>query len=67
MGENMAILTKEKLNEKLREYYENQLGALDTDVWCEQPAANVWVFKRGDRYVALRAHILTGEVKEFVE
>lgn len=67
MGEKMNILTKEKLNEKLQEYYAANYGESSTDVWYEQPAANVWVFKRGEKYIALRAHILTGKVKEFVE
>ena len=67
MGEKMNILTKEKLNEKLQEYYATNYGESSTDVWYEQPAANVWDFKRGEKYIALRAHILTGKVKEFVE
>ena len=61
------ILTKEELNQKLHAYYVEHFGEADTDVWCEQPAVNVWVFKRENKYISLKAHILSGEVEEFVE
>ena len=63
----MNILTKEELYKKLHDYYVEHYGEKDTDEWFDQPAVNVWVFKRGDKYISLKAHILTGEVEEFVE
>lgn len=61
------MLTKEKLNESLSEYYKNHYGERDTDIWYEQPAVNVWVFGRDGKIITLKSHILTGEVEEFVE
>ena len=63
----MRILTKDELNKKLYEYYLEHFGAEETDEWYEQPAVNVWVFRRDDKYISLKAHILTGEVEEFTE
>ena len=63
----MKILTKEELNKKLYEYYIKNYTEKDTDEWFEQPAVNVWVFKRDDKYISLKAHILSGEVEEFIE
>ena len=37
----MAILEKEELEKRLREYYVSVCGERETDVWYEQPAANV--------------------------
>lgn len=63
----MPILSKEKLAEKLYEYYLEKYGEKDTDEFFEQPALNVWVFKRDGKYISLKAHILTGEVEEYIE
>ena len=63
----MKILTKEQFNEKLYEYYVEHYGERDTDIWFEQPAVNVWVFKRDGKYISLKSHILTGEVEVLVE
>lgn len=63
----MGILTKEDFNERLYEYYVEHYGKRDTDVWFEQPAVNVWTFKRDDRYISLKSHILTGDVTEHIE
>ena len=63
----MRILTKDELNKKLYEYYLEHYGDKETDEWYEQPAVNVWVFRRDDKYISLKAHILTGEVEEFTE
>ena len=67
VGEKMDILTKEELNNKLYQYYAEHYGDKDTDVWYDQPAVNVWTFKRDDKYISLKAHILTGEVEETVQ
>lgn len=61
------MLTKEKLNESLTEFYKKRYGERDTDIWYEQPAVNVWVFGRDNKIITLKSHILTGEVEEFVE
>lgn len=67
-GERMAeILTKEKLNECLYKYYKEKYGESETDVWYEQPAANVWVFRRRDKFISLKCHILNGTVTEYIE
>ena len=63
----MEILKKNELNDKLYEYYISHYGEQESDVWYEQPAANVWVFKRGQKIVTLKSHILTGDVSETVE
>ena len=67
MGEKMGILTKNELNKKLYEYYEEHYGERDSDEWFEPPATNVWIFKRDNKYISLKAHILSGEVEESVE
>lgn len=60
----MKILTKAQIEQCLSEYYIAQYGERDTDVWYDQPAANVWVFGRDGKIIALKCHILTGEVSE---
>ena len=61
------ILSKEELNNKLHEYYVTHYGENDTDEWFDQPAANVWVFKRNNKFISLKAHIISGNVEEFIE
>lgn len=61
------ILTKEELDECLRKYYEERFGEEEPEEWFEQPALNVRCFKQNGKYISLKAHILTGEVEEFVE
>ncbi len=63
----MKILTKEELNAKLCDYYKTHYGEKETDVFYDKPAVNVCVFKRDNKYISLKAHILTGEVEEFIE
>ena len=63
----MNVLDKEMYVRKLREYYVNNYGEKETDIWYEQPAVNVWVFERDNDIVTLKSHILTGEVTEQVE
>ena len=61
------ILEKEEINSFLKNYYIEKFGERDTDIWFEQPAVNVWLFKRDNKYIALKCHILNGEVTEHVE
>ena len=63
----MKILTKEQLANRLYEYYVEHYGECDTDEWFEQPANNVWLFKRDGKYISLKSHIITGKVTETVE
>lgn len=63
----MAILEKQVFNEKLYNYYTENYGENDTDIWFEQPAVNVWVFRRDNKIITLKSHILTGEVEESTE
>lgn len=61
------ILTKEELTAHLHAYYIENYGEKDTDIWYEQPAANVWLFGREGKYITLKCHILTGKVEELTE
>lgn len=63
----MGILTKDEFNKLLYEYYMTHYGEKNTDIWLEQPAVNVWVFKRDNKYISLKSHIITGEIEEYVE
>ena len=63
----MGILKKEEFAAALHDYYVEHYGEQETDEWFEQPAVNVWVFRRGDTFVTLKSHILTGEVTEKTE
>lgn len=63
----MKILTKEQLANYLYEYYKENYGEEETDVWYEQPAVNVWVFGRNNKIITLKCHILNGEVTEKTE
>ena len=61
------ILTKEEFDACLHKYYAEHYGERETDVWFEQPAVNVWAFKRDNLYITLKSHILTGDVEEHLE
>lgn len=63
----MAILMKEELSNKLYAFYVEHYGERDTDEWFEQPAVNVWIFKRDGKFICLKAHILSGEIEESIE
>ena len=58
------ILSKQDLQEKLFKYYEKHFGKKDTDRWFESAALNVIMFEREGKIIALKCHILTGEVTE---
>ena len=60
----MSIFDKERFAKNLREYYLENYGEKETDVWYEQPAVNVWVFGRDGKIITLKSHIFTGEVTE---
>ncbi len=63
----MKILTREQLDGHLRDYYLEHYGERDTDQWYDRPAANVWLFAREGTLIALKCHILTGEVTAHAE
>lgn len=63
----MEILTKEQLGNNLYEYYKENYGEKETDVWYEQPSLNVWVFGRDEKIITLKCHILNGKVTEKIE
>lgn len=63
----MKLFDKEKHTKSLREYYVNNYGENENDIWFEQPAVNVLVFKRGDNYITLKSDILTYHVTESVD
>ena len=60
----MGMLTKAQIEQCLCEYYKEHYGECDTDLWYDQPAANVWVFGRNGKIITLKCHILTGAVTE---
>ena len=39
------------------------MGELETNIWYEQPATNVWLFERNGKLITLKCHILTGKVE----
>lgn len=59
----MRILEKQEINKFLYDFYKENYGELETDQWFEQPAVNVWVFKRDGKIITLKCHILTGKVE----
>lgn len=63
----MGLLTKKEFNEYLYKYYTEHFGEKETDIWYNQPAINVWVFSRDEKYITLKSHIITGEVTEKIE
>ena len=62
----MPILKQEEFEKILYEYYVNNYGEKDTDIWFEPPAVNVCTFKRDGKYITLKSHILNGEVEEHI-
>ena len=61
------IFDKELYANKLYNYYVEQYGEKETDIWYEQPAVNVWEFGRDNKIITLKSDVRTGEVEEFVE
>ena len=62
----MGILKREEFNKILLDYYIDNFGESDSDIWFEQPAVNVWVFGRDNKIISLKSHVLTGEIEEFI-
>lgn len=58
------ILSKQGIQEKLLTYYKEQFCKRDTDRWFESAALNVIMFEREGKIIALKCHVLTGEVTE---
>ncbi|MBE6989034.1 MAG: hypothetical protein E7432_09725 [Ruminococcaceae bacterium] len=63
----MPLLPKAEFNRILEEYYLEHYGKDENDIWMEKPAVNVVTFRRGDRFISLKSHIITGEVEEIIE
>ncbi|MBR6513715.1 MAG: hypothetical protein IKT46_02655 [Clostridia bacterium] len=63
----MEILSKEELEKKLFEYYITHYGPRKTDILYDPCALNVRSFKRGDSYITLKCHIITGKVTEHIK
>ena len=61
------MLTKVQIEQCLTQYYKENCGVNNADVWYEQPATNVWMFRRDGKIITLKCHILTGMVTEMVE
>ena len=58
----MAIIDKNIISLRLHEYYKEHYGELDSDIWFEKPAVNVWVFKREDQIITRKFDIKNGEI-----
>lgn len=61
------MLSKTQIEHYLTQYYKENYGENDGDVWYDQPAANVWVFSRNGKIITLKCHILTGIVTKTEE
>lgn len=57
------ILSKEQFNENIFNYYAEHYGVRETDIWHEQPAVNVQVFERNNKIIAIKSHMLNGEIE----
>lgn len=57
------ILSEEKIQTILRNYYKKNFGERDTDNWYVNPATNVWLFSRDGKLITLHCHPFNGEVK----
>ncbi len=57
------ILTKEEFNKNIRDYYLSHYGEKETDIWHDQPAVNVQVFERDGKIIAIKSHMLNGEIE----
>ena len=63
----MAILTNERVDTLLTDYYLKIYGKNDNDKWFEQPARNVWIFERDGKIITLKCHLITGVVIENIK
>ncbi len=63
----MTLLNKTQFTKILQEHYLENYGELESDIWYEQPAVNVWVFERDGKIITLKSHVLTGEVTAQIE
>ena len=61
------ILTEKEFHNILESYYKEHYGMRDTDEWYTNPALNVWVFKRDNKIITLKCHMLNGKVTEYVD
>lgn len=57
------ILSKAQFDEAIFGYYAEHYGVCESDIWHEQPAANVRVFERNNKIIAIKAHMLNGEIE----
>lgn len=58
-----VILTKEQFDENIYTYYAKHYGVCEADIWHEQPAVNVRVFERNNKIIAIKSHMLNGEIE----
>lgn len=64
MSMERKILRKEDFDKNLYDYYIKHYGENELDEWFEQPALNVWCFKRENKIITLKCHMLYGVVEE---
>lgn len=63
----MGILEKAEINNNIYSYYINNFGEKETDKWYQVTAVNVWAFRRDNKIITLKCHILTGKITEYIE
>ena len=61
------IFDKEVYAKNIYKFYIENYGEKRADFWYEQPAVNVWVFRRDDKIITLKSDILTGKVTKKCE
>ncbi len=57
------ILSKEQFDKNIYDYYVANYGECESDIWHERPAVNVQVFERDNKIIAIKSHMLTGEIE----
>ena len=67
LEQSLRLFDAEDIRRKKWLEYAEKYGEDNSDIWYEQPAANVWVFQRGQKIITLKSHILTGVVTESTE
>lgn len=58
------MLTDKQVQTKLKKYYKQNFGELDTDEWYVDPAPNQWMFMRDGKVIVLVCDKITGEIME---
>ena len=63
----MDFFNKKIYEKKLYEYYIENFGESEKDIWLEKPAVNVSVFWRDNKVITLKCDVRTKEITEYQE